>query len=476
VEGLTFIGSMGQVIVDFIFVFDSALGRFSMDAVIAEGSYILDKAAQLTGGISLYVWGKNLPERGIGKGFVLSAGGYHPQFPVPGYYPRPPRIGWVWERGPITMKAQAYAALTDGAFMIGGAFAAVYDWHHGIQVQAWFTAHLDALVQWKPFYADLALGLSIGVSATVKVLFVRIRVSLELGVELQLWLPPIGGRAKVKVWFVSFNLGFGADREGAPPVPWAQFRIQLPAPLRSAPKEGCELPDVTTGESEARAAADAPVLVRNDGFTVAVESALPASMITIGGELFAGSDQELVDIRPMRLAGVVCEQRVQLLDPQGVSHKWTHWEKEGWSFEEDRDGVPKSLWGRPVQDPKEALNPEGLVPNRLTGVTIKVPAPELGPGVGPVSSEALKVTPNLPDGQMPLTDSAVAGPAPVPVEDSVGRITSTLLETADARAAVHRALAALGVAPDSDGPLERYAVLAGSTLTAPPYLTATSSR
>ena len=115
--------------------------------------------------------------------------------------------------------------------MIGWAVAAVYESKHGgIAVRAWFAVHLDALVQWKPFYADLAIGLSIGVSASVKVAFIRVKVSVEVGVELQLWLPPVGGRAKVKVWFVSFSFGFGADRQGAPPVPWADFQIQLPDP------------------------------------------------------------------------------------------------------------------------------------------------------------------------------------------------------------------------------------------------------
>ncbi|MGY5125113.1 DUF6603 domain-containing protein [Streptomyces nigrescens] len=466
--------ALGKVVVDFVFVYDSALSRFSMDSVIARGSYLIDPAAELTGGISLYVWGKDIPGRGIAKGFVLSAGGYHPQFPRPAHYPTPPRVGMIWARGPVTLKAQVYAALTDGAFMVGGAFAAIYDGHHGIHVQAWFTAHLDALVQWKPFYADIALGVSIGVAATVKVLFVRIRVSLEIGVSLQLWLPPVGGRAKVKVWFISFSLGFGADRVGAPPVPWEDFRIQLPAPLRTAPKRGCELPDVTTGESEARAAAGAPLLVRIDGFTVAVESAVPASKITVNGTTIAGSDAARVDIRPMRLSGVVSEQAVGILDGSGQPYDW---KEAKWQVTPTTEGVPQALWGKPLADPHEALKQQGLVPGRLTGLIVRVPSPTLGPCVGPVPTEALDVD-GLPPGNMPLHDTAVAGPSPVPGEDdnSVGVIADTLVPTAATRTKVHQALAAFGVAPDSDGPLTRYAGLAGNSLTDFPMLTATGTR
>ncbi|MFF2077466.1 DUF6603 domain-containing protein [Kitasatospora sp. NPDC058162] len=466
------IGPLGKVVVDFVLVFDSALGRFSMDAVIAGGSYILDPAARLTGGISLYVWGKSLPG-GVGKGFVLSAGGYHPQFPVPAHYPRPPRIGMLWQRGPITVKAQAYAALTDGAFMIGGALSAEYDAHHGIRVQAWFHAHFDALVQWKPFYADISYGMRIGVAATVKVWFIRKRISLEVGVSLDLWLPPLGGRAKVKVWFISFTLGFGADRQGPPAIPWEQFSIQLPAPLRTVPKNGCELPDVSPGEARARAAANAPVLVRMDGFTIGVESALPSSKITVNGHLIAGSDEARVDIRPMRLTGVVSEQRVQILSPGESEYGW---QQNDWKITAVTDGVPQALWGKPpLDDTRRELEQPGLIPNCLTGLTIEVPGPTLGPHLGPVTSAALGVT-LVPGGNLPLRDTSVAGPPPVADPRSVGVITSTLAATSATRSKVHQALAAFGVAPGTDGPLDRYADLAASTLTDPPYLTTTGAR
>ncbi|MFF4819272.1 DUF6603 domain-containing protein [Kitasatospora sp. NPDC001309] len=456
---------LGQVVVDFVFAYDSALGRFSMDTVIAEGSYLLDPQARLTGGISLYVWGKSLP--GVPKGFVLTAGGYHPRFRVPAHYPRPPRIGWLWERGPVSIRAEAYAALTDGAFMIGGELAAVYDNGHGINLRAWFTAYVHALVQWKPFYADLALGLRIGVAATVKVLFVRIRVSLEVGVDLQLWLPPIGGRAKVKVWFISFTLGFGADRKGAPAADWEEFQLQLPAPSRAALKQGGELPDVTEAETAARQAAAAPELVRIDGFTTAVESALPASRITLNGDLFAGSDTARIDIRPMKLTGVVCEQIVEILDEQGRRYGW---QEAGWEITASREGLPQALWGRPLANPNQALDQDGLVDGCLTGLTIDVPGPTRQLGVGPVPSAALDVE-GLPPGRMPLRDGSVAGPAPVFEEDGVGVITRTLTGAAAERTAVHDALAALGLAPGSDGPLDRTAELLGHSLTDAPMLT-----
>lgn len=139
--------------------------------------------------------------------------------------------------------------------------------------------------------------------------------------------------------------------------------------------------------------------------------------------------------------------------------------------------MPQALWGKPLANPHEALKQQGLVPGRLTGLTVKVPSPTLGPCVGPVPTEALDVD-GLPPGNMPLHDTAVAGPPPEPGEDdnSVGVIADTLVPTAATRTKVHQALAAFGVAPDSDGPLTRYAGLAGNSLTDFPMLTATGTR
>ncbi|QMU78378.1 hypothetical protein GXW83_24380 [Streptacidiphilus sp. PB12-B1b] len=461
---------LGRVTVDFVFAYDSALGRLSMDSVIAKGSYLLDKALALTGGVSLYVWGKAQP--GIPKGFALTAGGYHPQFRAPVHYPNPARLGLLWERGPIVIKGQVYAALTDGAFMIGAGMAAVYEAKHsGISVRAWFSSHFDALVQWKPFYADISWGMSIGVSASVKVAFVRVKVSIEVGVDLQLWLPPMGGRARIKVWFVSFTLGFGADRKGAPPVPWEDFRIQLP-PTRTAP-DRIALPDATTGSSDARNAepAGAPHLVPIDGCAITVSSGLPASKITVNGKVIAGSDRAAVSIRPMRLTGVTSVQRVSI-SYRGRPYDW---QAADWTVTEVSEGMPRALWGAPLARPEQALTDAGLVPDCLTGVLIEIPEPDRGGFVGPVTSAALDVE-GLPDGSMPLRDETTAGTSPVPDEDSVEVITSTLAATASTRTSVHQALRALGCAPHSDGPLDRYAVLAGTTLTDPPMLATTAAR
>ncbi|WP_167539119.1 DUF6603 domain-containing protein [Streptomyces tubercidicus] len=459
---------IARLVIDLAIGYHHDQGLFSMDAVIAPGSYVIDPAAELTGGLSLYIWGKDRTAQGGGKGFVFTLGGYHPRFKRPAYYPNPPRVGWRWQRGPVTIRGQVYAALTDGAFMAGGELSASYDQGHGIQLQAWFTAWLDALVQWKPFYFDLSMGLNIGVAATVKVLFVRVRISLEVGVSLDLWGPPIGGRAKVKIWFITFTINFGNSRDGAPAIEWPEFRVQLPAPLSLTPLWGL-LADVDPEETAARSAAGEPVLVSCEGFAVRTEAAVPASRIIYNDEPLPGAEGSPIDIRPMGLREVVSEHHVTLTSDIGAS-------LADWRVAAYRQDMPKAMWGAPLRKPADVLDGDGLLSNCLAGVTFEIPRPELAPSVGRVDAEALKAD-KRPDAPIPLLGSEEEGAASVVDERSIAAIvapgTGIAAEaTAAARSSVHAALAGLGLAPGTDDPLTRYAELAQTTFTNPPMTTA----
>ncbi|GCE00713.1 DUF6603 domain-containing protein [Embleya hyalina] len=464
---------IARVVIDLAIGYHHDHGLFSMDAVIAPGSYVIDPAAELTGGLSLYIWGKDRTAVGGGRGFVFTLGGYHPRFKRPAYYPNPPRVGWRWAIGPVAIRGQVYAALTDGAFMAGGELSANYDKGHGIKLQAWFTAWLDALVQWKPFYFDLSMGLSIGVAATVKVLFIRVRVSLSVGVSLDLWGPPIGGRARIKVWFIGFTIGFGADRAGVPAVEWPEFAVQLPAPLSIAPLAGL-LVDVDPEESASRSAAGEPLLVSGDGFTVRTESAVPASRITLNGKTFAGSADDTIDIRPMgaKGQGVVSEHHVTL------ERFDTEYTPTGWRVTVHRQDMPKGMWGAPLGKPTDVLDGDGLLTDRPAGLTFEIPEPELGPAVGWVDGKALKAD-GLPDAEIPRLGAHPEGPPSIPDDEGEGSIRAIVdpdtgiaaPTTAERRASVHAALAALGLAPGTDEPPTRYADLARSTFTTAPMTT-----
>ncbi|MGC0419538.1 DUF6603 domain-containing protein [Embleya sp. AB8] len=433
----------------------------SLDVAVAPGSFFFDPACELTGGIALYVWTGG--ERG--GDFVISIGGYHPRYVRPDYYPTPDRLGFRWNPcSRVVIQAQGYTALTPNAIMFGGALAARYE--KGL-LSAWFTAHLDALIQWKPFYLDIALGISIGVAFTIKVWFVKVRVSISVGIDLQLWTPPLGGHVKVKVWFISFGFDFGSSRTGAPAVSWSEFQMQLPSPIRAKPERGLLL-DVDESESKARAEAKSPPLVSSDGFAFSTEAALPASVIRLNGKVFATAGAK-IDIRPMRKTDVTSEHVVTLkLDGVDLTP-----DPKLWKVEVIRRDMPRALWGKPVDKP--SATESALEPGMFTGLHFEVPGPDLSPGLGPVTSHALDVE-RQQDGFTPLRVADAQGPEPRPNPNSIGRIVDTLATraTATRRSAVHAALTRLDADPgkDADSELTHYADLVGRIMTDAPLTTA----
>ncbi|MFF5213001.1 DUF6603 domain-containing protein [Streptosporangium sp. NPDC000396] len=444
----------------------------TLEAAVGAGSFIYSEAAELTGGLAFCVWTGG----GRGGDFVLTIGGYHPQFQrnMPGYYPTPTRIGFRWSPcSRVVIQASGYAALTPGAIMFGGALAARYE--KGL-LSAWFTAHLDALIQWKPFYLDLALGISIGVAFTIKVWFVKVRVSIEVGIDLQLWTPPTGGRVSVKVWFVEFGFNFGAGRQGAPPVPWEEFQMQLPGPIRSPLIKG-RLLDVEQGEDEARSTREAPALVSTGGFTFATEAALPTSEILLNRKSkFTGP---AINIRPMRLENVTSRHIVRLTRFENGREVEFDPDANEWEVTPITRGMQRSMWGKPGRSSSEVAEEPGLEPDCLTGLLFDVSPPDLGNGTGPVTSQALGFEP-LEDGAMPLRDASPAGPAPRADDGSIEKIARTLAAqgTAANRTAVFDALARLGASPgkDADGLLGHYADLVGRSMTSSPLLTDAPTR
>ncbi|WP_328742873.1 hypothetical protein OG436_28900 [Streptomyces caniferus] len=438
-------------------------GLLSLDAVVGPGSFVYDPAVQLTGGIAVYIWTAG-PHAGD---FVITAGGYHPRFRVPDHYPVPARLGFVWAPdSKIMVKAEVYTALTPNAFMVGGRLAATYA--SGL-LSAWFTAYIDILVQWRPFSLEADLGISIGVAFTIKVWFVKVRVSIEVGIDLSLWMPPLGGRATVKVWFISFSFDIGAKRKPLDAAKWPEVREQLPEPLSITPLGGL-LADVDPGELAARRAEQAPVLIAAAGFAAAVETVIPATQIYLNDEPYesAGSPDDRISIRPMReRESITSEFRITVR--KGTS---THY--RDFDIEILRRDAPTALWGTPLDRPDQALDGPDLLPGQLCGLRLAVPEADSAGELGPVTSKALSITPVTPHGHTPLRNGDPQGPAPlIDTVDSIETIAEGIdAATKDNRAAAYGALHRLGLAPGAAGAsLRQYADDARDYLVSRPLTT-----
>jgi hypothetical protein len=188
-------------------------GLLSIEARLTENSYLLRKDFKLRGGFAFYSWfaGKHEGD------FVISLGGYHPRFQPPAHYPKPDLVEFNCKIGHTTINGHCYFALCPSAVMAGGGLSIVYQ---SGGIKAWFIAYADFLIQWKPLYYDIAIGISIGVALHLKIGIIRINLSLELSASVNLYGPPLGGKARISLWIITFTVKFGEDQRVPPPLLW----------------------------------------------------------------------------------------------------------------------------------------------------------------------------------------------------------------------------------------------------------------
>lgn len=195
-------------------------GVVSIEGALTDRSFLFSENCKLTGGFAFYLWF----DRDHAGDFVLTAGGYHPtKFNIPDYYPKPQRIGVNWQiTRQLSITGESYFALTSSAIMAGSLLNC--QWKSG-SLRAWFLLGFDFIISWQPFYYDAAVYASIGVSARIKVLWVRKTVTVHVGANIHIWGPEFSGKVRVKVWFVSFTISFGAGgKQQIGPITWTEFK------------------------------------------------------------------------------------------------------------------------------------------------------------------------------------------------------------------------------------------------------------
>ncbi len=307
-------------------------GELAFDAELSPDSFVIDPHCRLRGGVSFRAWFAGSPRAGD---FVYAVGGYHPNYRAPARYPIVPRLGFDWDlTGKVTISGSAYLAITPASAMAGGALDIRFQ---SGAVRAWCTAKVDVLIQWKPFYLEAGIRVSIGVSASVKIIFVRITITVEIGVSLTIWGPPTGGEATVKLWFISFTIGFGKGREGVDKVlDWPGFAAMLPPPASNV--------RVTPGAGLINSQRSGPGSgetweVSANGFAFSTDSTVPLSKLFLGDATSPAESDQGLNIRPMDRQGLASNQRVKLaLNGEKA-------DLGGWSRSRGTATVPAELWG-----------------------------------------------------------------------------------------------------------------------------------
>ncbi|MBK9316487.1 MAG: hypothetical protein IPM55_19920 [Acidobacteria bacterium] len=185
--------------------FSSSEGVLWVQGQLTDNSWLLYPDIRLTGGFAYVIWFKG-EHRGE---FVLTLGGYHPDFHRDGY-PQVPRLGMRWSvSSAIVIESGSYFALTSEALMAGGDFHASADFG-----PAWaevkFGAH--GIVYFDPFHYQVNAYARISAGVTIDTwLFGEITISISIGARIDVTGPDFHGKATFEVGPIELTVEFGGS-------------------------------------------------------------------------------------------------------------------------------------------------------------------------------------------------------------------------------------------------------------------------
>lgn len=327
----------------------------SIEAALGGESYLLSKSCQITGGFAFYLW-----YGGGNKGdFVMTIGGYHRDYKKPGHYPSVQPLALKWQiTKDIVVQGNIYFALTPSCLMAGGSLQLLFDagW-----VRAWCSARVDILLQWRPFYYDFYIEVSLGIS--VKIIFKR--VSLEIGCSLHLWGPEFSGIARIRLWIISFDIKFiDSDPNSVRTIDWEEFEKEY-LPLEQKRSDGsgsfqaCQIQIAGGMLSEA---SGGKWNVRADGLDILISTKMPfISWQLNDGQADKESNPNL-GIYPCGEETLDAFLHITLSGNMSVDLI---------SLQKEKSSLPCALWGnKTMQDREDQWKRETVEAN--TGIRLKM--------------------------------------------------------------------------------------------------------
>jgi hypothetical protein len=356
-------------------------GFLGISGQLTSASFILSRDCHLTGGFAFYGWFS-----GDHSGdFVQTLGGYHPLYHPPAHYPIVPRVGFNWRvNGNLSLKGEAYYALTASALMAGCQLQATWE---SSNLKAWFDARADFLISWKPYHYDAAVSVNVQASYTYQ-FFGTHHLNADVGADLHLWGPEFSGTARIRLSIISFNISFGEGASARPrAIDWQTFKASFLPPDASI----CGI-SVKSGLLNSQSAGSGDYWVVNPkAFSFVVNSAIPvkeakkgAAQIPLGG----ASTSFGVGSMDIEAANLATRQTITIT-------------RNGKPVEGDFlfapvfKNVPAAMWGASLTP---SLNGPQFVPGTLAGF-------EIGPALRPPASE----TADIDRSNLQFTEQSISG-------------------------------------------------------------------
>lgn len=329
-------------------------GSIYVAGQLTSRSYLFIPQVQLTGGFAVAAWAA-----GEHQGdFVVSIGGYHPQYQVPAHYPdHISRLGISFHLDPITVKGGVYFAVTPQCLMMGGLLEASLEASYDATVasasfKAAIRLALDAIVFFEPFHYDLTIGADATLDADIAFPFYTTHIHAQLHLDVHVWGPDFSGAAALDVGPKTFDVAFGQGSSvKALPISWDEFRSKFlqTQDKDSNPQDNVCAISVSNGLLAKARTVDGADLYVVDPMRVVIEA---KSLIPITD----GRDPRL-GIAPMDLRGG------GFAATHSLSGHENHFDQA-----EIRDTVAGGIWGgMGLQAPDPSGSSDGLIRDVLTG-------------------------------------------------------------------------------------------------------------
>jgi hypothetical protein len=406
--------------------FSSSEGVLWVQGQLTDNSWLLYRDVRLTGGFAFVIWFKG-PNAGQ---FVLTMGGFHPDFHRDGY-PEVPRLGIQWSvSSAIVIKAGGYFALTSEAVMAGGDFEASA--HFG---PAWaevkFGAH--GIVFFDPFHYSVMAYASIAAGITIDTwLFGEITISISIGARIEVEGPDFHGKATFEVGPVELEVEFGSsDKHVDPPLSASDFIDKY---LDRGVDGGAQAITVITtfGAQPSGSGAPTPDGKPDRPFIVVAEFGLILTTVVPASRVVTVSPSGVtLDVHnPSRTLGVAPMDSGSMT-PQ-VTLSWA--EDGGGALDfpfvataRPFGSFPVGVWG-PPQDSDNRPMPKGDVIEALCELDLSATA-TIGPGTPPIPYYQVEINDRRP---LPFT---LSGTDVGLVRNAGTRLTALLAAPADVDAA-----------------------------------------
>ena len=381
--------------------FKPAEGSVSVRAQLTPNSYVLAPECKLTGGFALMFWYSG-PNAG---NFVITLGGYHPSYEKPDIYPDVPRLGFVWPMdlsfATLGIAGGAYFALTPAAFMAGGFLSVTFQMG---PIRAWLDAAANFLIQWKPFYYEIDVHISVGVEFKTEIAGVGITLSAALGALLELWGPSTAGRARIDWYVISFTIPIGdqdPDLQREPIATWDEFAINfLPPSTSPVPNAVVTAAPGDTPPGDVLKASAELGLINQQGpngwvidpsswsFTVQTYVPATATTVTLSGTVLPAGTP--IGVRPMEVTSVETPLTVTMQELDVPTQRWLDVDlgaHQATVAVVKRDSTA-ALWSQSALNTETPPDEENsLVPGTSLGVQITGSTLRCHDAIGPIPLE-----------------------------------------------------------------------------------------